>query len=64
MGDGPSESNIYNLSPSDNDLEAASRLFTGLHELKSKDVSEIWSHYLPEKGLGRAINDRLKRAAH
>lgn len=64
MGDGPSESNIYNLSPSDNDLEAASRLFTGLHELKSKDVSEIWAHYLPEKGLGRAINDRLKRAAH
>ena len=64
MGDGPSESNIYNLSPSDNDLEAASRLFTGLHELKSKDVSEIWAHYLPVKGLGRAINDRLKRAAH
>lgn len=64
MGDGPSESNIYNLSPSDNDLEAASRLFTGLHQLKTKGFSEIWAHYLPAKGLGRAINDRLKRAAH
>ena len=64
MGDGPSESNIYNLSPSDNDLEAASRLFTGLHQLKTKGFSEIWAHYLPVKGLGRAINDRLKRAAH
>ena len=64
MGDGPSESNIYNLSPSDNDLEAASHLFTGLHQLKMKGFSEIWAHYLPVKGLGRAINDRLKRAAH
>ena len=64
MGDGPSESNIYNLSPSENDLEAASLLFTGLHQLKTKGFSEIWAHYLPEKGLGRAINDRLKRAAH
>lgn len=64
MGEGPSGLNIYNLSASGNDLEAASRLFTGLHHLKTKGVSEIWAHYLPEKGLGRAINDRLKRAAH
>ena len=64
MGDGPSGINIYNLSTSDNDLEAASRLFTGLHQLKTKGFLEIWAHYLPEIGLGRAINDRLKRAAH
>ena len=64
MGDGPSGSNIYNLSTSCNDLEAASRLFKGLRQLKNKGFSKIWTHYLPDKGLGRAINDRLKRAAH
>ena len=55
--------NVFNLSTSLNDEEAASRLFIGLRELKARGFKEIWTHYLPEKGLGRAINDRLKRAA-
>ena len=56
--------NVFNLSPSLNDVEAASRLFIGLRELSARGFSEIWTHYLPEEGLARAINDRLKRAAN
>lgn len=57
-------SNVFNLSRALNDEEAASRLFIGLRELKARGFKEIWAHYLPENGLGRAINDRLKRAAN
>jgi L-threonylcarbamoyladenylate synthase len=57
-------SNVFNLSSSLNDEEAASRLFIGLRELRARGFKEIWSHFLPEDGLGRAINDRLKRAAN
>ncbi|MAZ96724.1 L-threonylcarbamoyladenylate synthase [Schleiferiaceae bacterium] len=64
MGKGPCGDNMYNLSTSNDDVEAASRLFTGLHQLKAKGFREIWAHSVPENGLGRAINDRLKRAAH
>ncbi len=56
--------NVFNLSPILNDVEAASRLFIGLRELRASGFKEIWTHYLPEEGLGRAINDRLKRAAN
>lgn len=64
MGEGLQGSTIFNLSQSEDDLEAASRLFTGLRALRAMGCQEIWAHYLPEKGLGRAINDRLKRAAN
>lgn len=57
-------SNVFNLSKSLSDVEAATRLFTGLRELRARGFKEIWTHYLPEDGLGRAINDRLKRAAN
>ena len=43
--------------------EAAYHLFTYLRELDTMPVREIWSEYVPAKGLGLAINDRLKRAA-
>ena len=56
--------NVFNLSPLQDDVEAASRLFIGLRELRARGFKEIWTHYLPEEGLGRAINDRLKRAAN
>jgi L-threonylcarbamoyladenylate synthase len=57
-------SNVFNLSSSLDDEEAASRLFIGLRELRARGFKEIWTHFLPEDGLGRAINDRLKRAAN
>jgi L-threonylcarbamoyladenylate synthase len=44
--------------------EAAAKLFGALRELDESDVDVIISDYLPERGLGLAINDRLKRAAH
>lgn len=64
MGKGLSGPNVYNLSQTENDVEAATRLFIGLRQLGSRGCSEILAHYISEKGLGRAINDRLKRAAN
>ena len=42
--------------------EAATRLFTGLRHLDTLNLQLILSNLVPEEGLGRAINDRLKRA--
>ncbi|MBC7920890.1 MAG: threonylcarbamoyl-AMP synthase [Ferruginibacter sp.] len=43
--------------------EAAQHLFAGLRSLDTAPVKVIFAELLPEKGLGRAINDRLRRAA-
>jgi L-threonylcarbamoyladenylate synthase len=45
-------------------LEAASRLFSALREMDQQDVDIILSEYVAEVGIGRAINDRLRRASH
>ena len=42
--------------------EAATRLFTGLRHLDTLNLQLILSEYVPDEGLGRAINDRLMRA--
>jgi len=42
--------------------EAATRLFTGLRQLDTLNLQLIVSEYVPDEGLGRAINDRLTRA--
>ena len=52
-----------NLSPNGNLREAASNLFTMLHELDKKRFSSIAVMPIPKKGLGLAINDRLFRAS-
>jgi len=64
MGEGLEGSEVFNLSYSENDIEAASRLFTGLRALSAQGFNEIWAHMMPEEGLFRAVNDRLKRAAN
>ncbi|MBR9921923.1 MAG: threonylcarbamoyl-AMP synthase [Bacteroidetes bacterium] len=51
------------LSPSGNMEEAARNLFKGMRALDQMDLELILAEMLPESGLGRAINDRLKRAA-
>jgi len=51
------------LSQSGNLEEAAQRLFSALRELDKSDVDVILLEEVPEIGLGRAINDRLRRAA-
>ncbi len=50
------------LSPSGNLVEAAANLFAVLH-MADADGRPIAVVPIPEHGLGRAINDRLRRAA-
>lgn len=51
------------LSATGNLAEAAQRLFAALRTLDQSDVEVILAERAPEEGLGRAINDRLTRAA-
>ena len=51
-----------NLSPAGDLVEAAAALFDALHRLDAAD-RPIAVAPIPEVGLGRAINDRLRRAA-
>jgi L-threonylcarbamoyladenylate synthase len=52
-----------NLSPSGDLVEAATRLFACLHQLDAMNATAIAVSPIPDHGLGRAINDRLRRAA-
>lgn len=51
------------LSPEGDFREAAHNLFAYLRELDHMPVREIWAEKLPDRDLGRAINDRLLRAS-
>lgn len=52
-----------NLSRSGDLVEAAARLFDLLHQADASPKSRISVAPIPDKGLGKAINDRLRRAA-
>ncbi|HXQ42043.1 MAG TPA: Sua5 family C-terminal domain-containing protein, partial [Candidatus Udaeobacter sp.] len=52
-----------NLSAAGDLVEAATNLFAFLHRLDESGASTIAVMPVPERGLGRAINDRLRRAA-
>ena len=52
-----------NLSPGGDLAEAASRLYAALHEGAASGKSRIAVAPIPQQGMGRAINDRLQRAA-
>lgn len=55
---------VFQLSAAGDTTEAAARLFEGLRRLDQiAGVSGIAAMPVPETGLGRAINDRLRRAA-
>jgi L-threonylcarbamoyladenylate synthase len=58
----PKENQIV-LSEKGDFAEAARNLFSGLRKLDSMDISLILAEYVPDVDLGRAINDRLRRAA-
>ncbi len=62
LGFGPVESDL-NLSPAGDMVEAAANLFHHLHALDACGADVIAVSPIPETGLGRAINDRLRRAA-
>ncbi|MHC4375756.1 MAG: L-threonylcarbamoyladenylate synthase [Planctomycetota bacterium] len=51
------------LSPRGDLSEAAQRLFAALRELDASGAELLLAEPVPELGLGRAINDRLRRAA-
>ncbi|HLT80137.1 MAG TPA: L-threonylcarbamoyladenylate synthase [Cyclobacteriaceae bacterium] len=51
------------LSPQGNVEEAARNLFTAMRTLEKMPVKLIVAEFVPDEGLGKAINDRLTRAA-
>ncbi len=51
------------LSASGDLIEAASRLYAALHEAATAPQPRIAVAPVPDEGVGRAINDRLRRAA-
>jgi L-threonylcarbamoyladenylate synthase len=53
-----------NLSGSGDLSEAASNLFAMMRDLDQPDCAGIAVMPIPDRGIGRAINDRLRRAAH
>jgi len=54
---------MVNLSPSGDLVEAAANLFAALRTLDASGADAIAVMPIPDKGLGEAINDRLRRAA-
>ncbi len=63
LGFGRNDGAVADLSPNSDLVEAAANLFRMLHELDGGGYSGIAVAPIPERGLGRAINDRLRRAA-
>jgi L-threonylcarbamoyladenylate synthase len=58
----PSVYKNYILSTIGDTTEAAQHLFAAMRELDTSDAELILTEFVPNTGLGRAINDRLKRA--
>jgi L-threonylcarbamoyladenylate synthase len=54
---------LFELSPSGNLDEAARNLFAVIRRLDQSGCARILASPFPDHGLGRAINDRLRRAA-
>jgi L-threonylcarbamoyladenylate synthase len=51
------------LSPSGDLNEAARNLFSMLRKFDDMNIDRVLAEEVPDEGLGRAINDRLRRAA-
>ncbi|NLR90724.1 MULTISPECIES: L-threonylcarbamoyladenylate synthase [Flammeovirga] len=58
-----SEEKQFKLSESGDLSEAARNLFKTLRAIDKLNPSFILGEWMPEEGLGRAMNDRIKRAA-
>lgn len=50
------------LSPSGNLEEAARNLYGALHRLDALGLERLYAGLVPDRGIGRAINDRIRRA--
>ena len=55
--------NYYYLSKLKNMQEAARNLYSTLRKIKNDGFKKIAVEKIPNKGLGKTINDRLKRAS-
>ena len=56
--------NVFNLSQTGNLKEAAKNLYKTLRKIKNLKYKKINVVKIPNKNLGIAINDRLKRASN
>lgn len=54
---------VLDLSPSGDLVEAAANLFAYLREFDARRIANVAVAHVPERGLGEAINDRLRRAS-
>lgn len=63
LGFGPTRNATCNLSPDGDLKEAAANLFAMLRALDALSPDVIAVMPIPDRGLGEAINDRLRRAA-
>lgn len=61
--EGVEQKNQILLSVKGDLKEAAKNLFAAMRQLDNSNVEIIYAIKFPETGLGKAINDRLKRAA-
>tara|TARA_B100000575_G_C23098758_1_gene633856 strand:+ start:36 stop:968 length:933 start_codon:yes stop_codon:yes gene_type:complete len=59
----PKRPNLYYLSKNGNLKEAAKNLYSTLRKIKKNKYKSIAVSKIPNKGLGKTINDRLKRAS-
>lgn len=55
---------VIQLSRNNDLKEYAANLFAAIHEMEESDVQCIVAEPVPEKGIGIAIMDRLKKAAY
>ena len=55
--------NYYYLSSKGNLNEAAKNLYSCLRKIKNNGYKSIVVEKIPDRGMGRAINDRLNRAS-
>ncbi|MEO1710744.1 MAG: Sua5 family C-terminal domain-containing protein, partial [Pseudomonadota bacterium] len=62
-GSHPTSQTVLNLSPQGSLVAAAANLFSHLRALDAAGAKTIAVQPIPKVGLGRAINDRLTRAA-
>jgi L-threonylcarbamoyladenylate synthase len=63
-GDSSKFAAVEVLSPTGDLVEAAAGFFSALRRLDAAGLDLIVAEFFPERGLGRALNDRLRRAAH
>ena len=54
----------YNLSKNDNLKEAANNLYKTMRKIKKRNFKSITVCKIPDLGIGRAINDRLRKASY